>query len=53
MTNQQMITAIISSIQTDENVIILMRLVITNNIGNLDILHLQAICQALGINTSG
>lgn len=52
MSNQDMITAIINAIQTDANVIILMRTMITNNIVNVPTPNLQAICAALGIPTS-
>lgn len=59
MTNQQMIAAIIQAIQTDTNLLILLRLSVTNNIvnvipadGSLSTQLLMA-CQVLGINTSG
>lgn len=48
-----MIAAIINSIQTDANLIILLRQAVTNNIGNVPTYQLQAICTLLGINTSG
>lgn len=53
MTNQQMITAIVSSIQTDANVLLVMRAIITNNVPNVSTAQLQAICAVLGINTGG
>jgi len=52
MTNQQMIAAITSSIQTDANIIILIRALITNNLTVVSTLQLQAMCAALGITTS-
>lgn len=58
MTNQDMVTAIIQSIQTDSNLIILLRLMITNNLPNVIPQdgsispQLMVACQALGIPTS-
>lgn len=52
MTNAQMIAAIINSIQTDANLIILLRLVVTTNIPNVSTTQLQAACAVLGIQTS-
>lgn len=58
MTNQQMALAIIQSIQTDSNLLILLRLMITNNLPNVIPTdgslspQLMAACQALGIQTS-
>lgn len=59
MTNQQMVAAIIQSIQSDANLLILIRLLVSNNIvnvipadGSLSPQLLMA-CQTLGINTSG
>lgn len=52
MTNQQMITAILNSVATDSNLIILLRLAVTTNIGNVSTAQLQAMCAALGIPTS-
>lgn len=59
MTNQQMIQAIIQSIQTDTNLLILIRVLVSNNIVNVVPAdgslspQLLAACQALGINSSG
>lgn len=52
MTNAQMVTAITNSIQTDANLIILIRLLLTNNLPNGSTIQLQAACAALGIVTS-
>lgn len=52
MTNQQMITAIVSSIQTDANTVLLMRALITNNLSNVTTAQLINICAVLGISTS-
>lgn len=58
MTNQQMLQAIIQSIQTDSNLIILLRLVVTNNLPNVIPAdgsispQLLAACNSLGIKTS-
>lgn len=58
MSNQDMITAILNAIQTDANLLILMRLQVSRNIYNLVPLdgstspQLVAACQALGIATS-
>lgn len=59
MTNEQMIAAIISAIQTDANLITLMRLMLSNNISNVvppddsPSPQLLAACHVLGIDTSG
>lgn len=53
MSNQDMITAIITAIQDNAKLMLVMRIGIMNNIGNLDTVHLQALCAALGIDTSG
>lgn len=50
MDQQDMITAIINAIQTDANLIILMRGAVTNNIGNVSITQLQSIMTALGLS---
>lgn len=58
MTNQQMIAAILQSIQTDSNLLILLRVIVANNISNVipqdGSLSPQLLiaCQALSINTS-
>lgn len=52
MSNQDMITAILNAIQTDENVIILVRALITGNIPNVPTATLQAAMQALGLTTT-
>lgn len=52
MSNQDMITAILTAIQTDSNLLLLLRLMIANNIGNVQTPQLQAMCTALGIATS-
>lgn len=53
MTNAQMIAAIIAAIQTDANVILVMRAVVTNNLPNVSTTQLTNICTILGIDTSG
>lgn len=50
MTQQQMIVAIINAIQTDENVILIMRVGITNQLPNVQLTQLQNLCTALGID---
>lgn len=58
MSNQDMITAILNSIQTDANLIILLRFMINRNIYNVVPVdgsispQLQMACQVLGIATS-
>lgn len=52
MSNQDMITAILTSIQTESNLVILLQAMIANNIGNVPPAQLQAMCAALGIPTS-
>lgn len=53
MTNQQMIAAILSSIQTQSNLVLLLQAMIANNIVNVPTANLQAMCTVLGIDTSG
>lgn len=56
MTNQEMITAILQAIQTDANLMILLRRMVANNINVVVPAdrsvspQLQAICLALGIS---
>lgn len=50
MSQADMIAAIINAIQTDSNLLILLRGAVTNNIGNVPILQLQAIMTALGLS---
>lgn len=50
MTNAQMVTAILTAIQTQSNLLILMQLVIQSNIGNVQTAQLEAMCAALGID---
>lgn len=52
MSNQDMIAAILSAIQTDDNLHKLLRAMIANNIGNVPTANLQAMCLVLGIATS-
>lgn len=52
MTNQQMIAAILNSIQTESNLILLLQTMIANNISNVPTANLQAMCAVLGISTS-
>lgn len=52
MSDQDMITAIINAIQTDSNLILLMRAVVTNNIGNVQTSQLQAMMTLLNLPTS-
>lgn len=52
MSDQDKITAILSSIQTDANLLALLRLSVTRNIGFVPSANLDAICAALGIDTS-
>lgn len=52
MTNQQMITEILNAIQTQNNLNTLLILMITNNIGNVSTLQLQAMCQVLNLPIS-
>lgn len=53
MSNADMITAITNSIQTDANIIILIRALITSHLPIVDSNQLAMMCQALGISTSG
>lgn len=50
MTQQQMITAILSAIQTQDNLNLLLQTMIANNIDVVPIPQLQAMCQVLGID---
>lgn len=50
MTPQQMITAILASIQTQSNLNLLLITMISNNIGNVPLANLQAMCTVLGID---
>lgn len=52
MTNTQMIAAVLNSIQTDANLMTLLRLMVANNIVNVNTAQLQAMCNALGIVTT-
>lgn len=49
MTDQQKMTLILNAIQTDINVIILLRLLITNNLPNMTSIQLENVMQALQI----
>lgn len=49
MTNAQMIAAITQFIQTDANLMLVLRIVITNNLPNADPIKLQAIITMLNI----
>lgn len=50
MTNQQMITAILSAIQTQSQLTLLLQAMIATNIGNVDVTKLQSMCTVLGID---
>ena len=50
MTQQQMIAAILSAIQEQNNLNLLLQMMITNNINVVPIPQLQAMCQVLGID---
>lgn len=52
MSNQDMITAILSSIQTEGNLELLLRAMIANNLPNVSTIQLQNLCAALGIPTA-
>lgn len=59
MTEQEMIDAIVTSIQTDANLIILLRYMISSRLPAFLTMaddqtpRLQALCQSLGIDTTG
>lgn len=50
MTNQQMIAAILNSIQTQSNLVLLLQAMISTNIGNVPTSNLQSMCTVLGID---
>lgn len=50
MTQQQMIAAILQSIQTESNLVLLLQTMISNNIGNVPMANLQSMCTVLGID---
>lgn len=50
MTDQQKITAILQAIQTDSNLLKLLRLSVTNNLSNVPSAQLDIIMQALGLS---
>jgi len=52
MSDQDMINAILASIQTDANLILLMRYLMTETVPVQATGELQAMCAALGIATS-
>lgn len=52
MSNQDMITAILSAIQTQSQLNLLLVTMISNNIGGQSTGQLQAMCAVLGISTS-
>lgn len=52
MNNQDMINAILASIQADAQLIILLRALITNNIINVPTTTLQGMMQVLNLPTS-
>lgn len=51
MSDQDMIIAILNSIQIDTNLFMLLRAMIANNINNVPSANLQAMCALLGIST--
>lgn len=52
MTDQQKIAAIIAAIQTDANVILLIRAMISVKLPTMDSTQIQNICTVLGIVTT-
>lgn len=52
MSQQDMLTAIINAIQTDANLIILLRASVTLNIPNVSVQQLQAIMTLLNLPTT-
>jgi len=50
MNTAQMITAITNSIQTDANMILLVRALFTNSLGTRQDFQLQNVCTILGID---
>ncbi len=50
MSQQQMITAIIAAVQTDANLITLFSFMLANNLPNVPLAQLEAMCTALGID---
>lgn len=52
MTDQDRINAIITAIQTDANIILLLRQGITNQLPNMQSPQLHMICVLFGINDS-
>lgn len=52
MSDADKITAIINAIQTDTTLLVLLRLLITNNIGNAPSPQLEAVMQALQLPES-
>lgn len=53
MTDAQKIQAILTAIQTDSQLFLLLRTMITNNIGNVPSANLDAMMQVLGISQTG
>lgn len=53
MSDQDMVSAIVASIATDSNVLVLIRALLVNNVTNVMVTQqLQNICNILGIPTS-
>lgn len=50
MSDSDKITAILNAIQTDENLMVLLRLMINTNIGNASSAQLDGMMLALGLN---
>lgn len=53
MNDQDMMTAIIASIQTQSNLLLLLQAMIANNVPIQTTTKLQMMCAILGIDTSG
>lgn len=49
MSDQDRVTAIINAIQTDETLLSVLRILVSNNLPNTSSDQLQALCLALGI----
>lgn len=50
MTQQQMIAAVLAAIQSQDQLNLLLRTMIGNNIGNVPLYQLQMMCTVLGID---
>lgn len=52
MSNDAMIAAILAAIQTDANLLILLRALVNHNVPLVSTAQLQGMCNALGISTT-